>query len=278
MMGARAQAAILIRRPRLSSSRFIRSSAASRTLGAAACLALGAATPAAAHGFGQRYDLPLPLPLYLFGAAAVVALSFVVFGLFARHVPASPRARHVDLFATAPGRVIAQSGLVPAVALLIRLAALGVFIVTVLAGFIGDQNPYRNIAPTLVWVIFWVGLAYISAFAGDLWQLINPWRTLFEGAERLYRLATGTELSRRLPYWPVLGVWPACLLLTAFAWIELVYPSPAVPAHIAGFAAAYSILTLIGMFVFGRDIWMQHGEGFTIVFGTFARCAPTQAT
>ena len=78
-------------------------------------------------------------------------------------------------------------------------------------------------------MFFWVGLAYVSAFAGDLWQLINPWRTLFEGAEWLHRLAAGTELSRRLPYWPALGVWPACLLLLAFAWIKLVYPSPAVP-------------------------------------------------
>jgi hypothetical protein len=259
---------------RLSLSRSIRNSAAVlRTPAAAACVALGTAAPAAAHGFGQRYDLPLPLSLYLFGAAAAVALSFLVFGLFVRHAPATRRGPHVDLLATAPGRLIAWPGVV----LLLRLVALGVFIVTVLAGFIGHQNPYRNIAPTLVWIIFWVGLAYVSAFAGDLWQLINPWRTLFEGAEWLYRLAAGTELSRRLPYWPALGVWPACLLLLAFAWIELVYPSPAVPAHIAGFAAAYSILTLIGMFVFGRDIWMQHGEVFTIVFGTFARFAPTQA-
>jgi hypothetical protein len=259
---------------RLSLSRSIRNSAAMlRTLAAAACVALGTAAPAAAHGFGQRYDLPLPLSLYLFGAAAAVALSFVVFGLFVRHPPAIRRGPHVDLLATVPGRLIARPGVV----LLLRLAALGVFIVTVLAGFVGDQNPYRNIAPTLVWIIFWVGLAYVSAFAGDLWQLINPWRTLFEGAERLYRLAAGAEPSRRLPYWPALGVWPACLLLLAFAWIELVYPSPAVPAHIAGFAAAYSILTLAGMLVFGRDIWLQNGEVFTIVFGTFARFAPTQA-
>src|SRR5467141_323700 len=274
MMRASAQVAPPIMSHRLSLSRSIRSSAAVlRTLAAAACVALGTAASAAAHGFGQRYDLPLPLSLYLFGAAAAVALSFVVFGLFVRHAPATRRGPHVDLLATAPGRLIAGPGVV----LLLRLGALGVFIVTVLAGFIGDQNPYRNIAPTLVWIIFWVGLAYVSAFAGDLWQLINPWRTLFEGAERLYRLAAGTELSQRLPYWPALGVWPACLLLLAFAWIELVYPSPAVPAHIAGFATAYSILTLIGMLVFGRDIWLQHGEVFTIVFGTFARFAPTQA-
>jgi hypothetical protein len=35
------------------------------------------AVSAAAHGFGQRFDLPLPLSLYLFGTAAAVILSFV---------------------------------------------------------------------------------------------------------------------------------------------------------------------------------------------------------
>src|SRR5262249_21985981 len=164
------------------------------------------------HGFGQRYDLPLPLPLFLFGAAAVVALSFVILGLFAGSVRATQRARQFDLFATALGRAIAQSSLLRAVVLSIRLAALGVFIVTVIAGFIGDQNPYRNIAPTLVWVIFWVGLVYVSALVGNLWELINPWRTLFDGAERVYRLVGGSELSLGLPYPPTVGIWPACLL------------------------------------------------------------------
>ncbi|TXL75171.1 hypothetical protein FHP25_14925 [Vineibacter terrae] len=242
------------------------------------CLALTAATAASAHGFGQRYDLPLPLPLYLFGAAAAVALSFVMFGLFARRDRATRRTRHIDLFATGPGAAIARSGLVRSLALAIRLAALGGFTVTIVAGFVGDQNPYRNIAPTLVWIIFWVGLVHASALLGNIWDLLNPWRTLFAGAERLYQLAVGGELARRLPYPPALGVWPACLLLLAFAWIELVYPSPAVPAHVALIVTAYTILTLAGMFVFGREAWLQRGEVFSIVFGTFARFAPIRAT
>ena len=47
----------------------------------AAGLAL-AVYPVAAHGFGERYDLPVPLGLYLFGAGAAVALSFVMMGVF----------------------------------------------------------------------------------------------------------------------------------------------------------------------------------------------------
>src|SRR5438445_11194510 len=191
MMRATAQAALPIMSHRLSLSRSIRNSAAMlRTLAAAACVALGTAAPAAAHGFGQRSDLPLPLSLYLFGAASAVALSFVVFGLFVRHAPATRRGLHVDLLATAPGRLIAWPGVV----LLLRLVALGVFIVTVLAGFIGDQNPYPDIAPTLLWVTGWAGLACVSACVGDLWQLLNPWRTFLEAAERLEPLRSGPAL------------------------------------------------------------------------------------
>ena len=44
-------------------------------------LLLGWAGSAAAHGFGQHYDLPVPLWLYVVGAAATVAVSFVVVGI-----------------------------------------------------------------------------------------------------------------------------------------------------------------------------------------------------
>jgi hypothetical protein len=263
----------------LSASRFARASVrAPRAAGvwaATASMALGGVTPAGAHGFGQRYELPLPLPLYLFGAAVVVALSFVVFGLFVRRRSAPPRAyAEIDLLANPIGRMVAHTVTVRA----LRLAVLGLFLVTILAGLFGDPNPYRNIAPTLVWIIWWVGLAYVAAFAGDSWVLVNPWRTVFDAGDWLYRgLGGESELGWRRPYPQVLGVWPACILLLAFCWTELVYPNAAVPAHIAWLAIAYSALTWAGMLVFGRDAWLQHGEVFSLLFGTFARFAPTEA-
>ena len=42
---------------------------------------------AEAHGFGERYDLPVPLWLYLYGAGATVLVSFVVVGMFLRGRP-----------------------------------------------------------------------------------------------------------------------------------------------------------------------------------------------
>jgi hypothetical protein len=232
------------------------------------------ATPAGAHGFGQRYELPVPLPLYLIAAAAAVALSFVVFGLFVRRTRAPLAGGRHGLSAATVRRTIGH----PAVLAALKAATLGLFLLTVLAGLIGAQNPYRNIAPTLVWVIWWVGFAYVQAFLGDVWSVLNPWRTAYDAADWLCRrLGRRKGLSLDLPYPAALGAWPACLLLLAFAWIELVSPNAASPGHIAWLAIGYSILTWAGMLAFGRDAWLKHGEAFSLVFGTLARLAPIAA-
>ena len=239
-------------------------------------VAFGAFAPiaAAAHGFGQRYDLPIPLSFYLFGASAAVVVTFVIVGLFVRE-PARPQAQmgielHLGRFAW----LIAN----PVLIWTLRISTLGIFILTVVAGLIGNQSPYRNIAPTMVWVIVWVGLVYVSAFIGNVWAVINPWRTLFELIDRIaHPLSPGaSETSTRLRYPAALGVWPAFALLIALAWIELVYPNPAVPRFLAILLLGYSALTIAGMFLFGGERWLQHGEVFTLIFGTFARFAPLE--
>jgi hypothetical protein len=266
-------------RPRLSASTSIRASTIARRAIAGLRVAVGAIsasivpTPANTHGFGQRYELPLPLSFYLFGGATVVALSFIVFGCFVRRARARGSYRKIDLFANPLGRAMAHA----IVVWTLKLAALGLFIITVLAGLFGDQNPYRNIAPTLVWIIWWVGFAYVSALVGNLWALISPWRTAFDWVDWLCRRLGGRgELSFNLPYPHALGTWPGCALLLTFSWIELVYPDPAVPRYIAVLAIIYSILTWGGMFLFGRDTWLRNGEAFGLFFGLFSRLAPTE--
>ena len=38
-----------------------------------------------AHGFGERYDLPIPLGFFLIGASLTIILSFVVIGFFVNY-------------------------------------------------------------------------------------------------------------------------------------------------------------------------------------------------
>src|SRR5260370_31038200 len=111
-----------------------RRAAASRALAAAlapACLA----PPAAAHGFGQRYDLPIPLSFYLVGAAAAVVVSFLIVGLFVREAPRVHSYPRIDLIAAPLGRWLAS----PSLPLVLKFLTLAGFIITILSGFRGDH-------------------------------------------------------------------------------------------------------------------------------------------
>jgi hypothetical protein len=233
---------------------------AAARIGLAAAFLAGLGGAAAAHGFGIRYDLPVPLSLYLAGAGSAVALSFVVIALFAGAAPrpvaaARPRARRPSLPARCPaGEAI----------------AVALFVAVMLAGWFGDQDPLMNLAPTAVWITWWVGLSYLSAVFGNLWGLANPWAAMFAWTERL----CGGRLSLDLRYPAWLDVWPGVLLLFAFVWIELIYPRSAVPAAIAALGLCYSLVTWTGMALFGRTTWLERGEAFALAFGVYARLSP----
>ncbi|HZI40276.1 MAG TPA: hypothetical protein VFD67_01190 [Gemmatimonadaceae bacterium] len=231
-----------------------------------------AAAPACAHGFGQRYELPLPLSLYLWATAAAIVLSFVVAAIFLRRPirsDAYPRLKLPDRVS----RLIVNPWLEYA----LSVASAVLFLAAVAAGFWGNPDPYQNIAPTLIWVVGWVGLVYVSAFVGGLWPPINPWRTLSRAAEWLARkLPRGRSKGPVLDYPESLGVWPAFALLLVVSWTELVYPSPALPLHIGWLIVAYSLLTWTGMALYGREVWLAHGELFTVLYGIFSRFAPTE--
>ena len=242
-------------------------------IGLVLALSLACAGPARAHGFAQPYDLPIPLWLYLAAAATAVAGTFVVMVAFRRAAPGLSGYPRLDLLRFRVGRALAH----PAVLFLCRVLSFAIFVLIVVAGLIGTQNPFKNIAPTLVWVVWWVGVAYVSALVGDVWALINPWRTGFLWAEALYRrLRPGRELSRGRPYPHGLGAWPAVCLFLAFVWIELAWPGGETPRNLAVAALAYSAITWAGMLVFGRERWLRHGEAFALVFGLLARFAPLE--
>ena len=236
------------------------------------CCALVASAQAQAHGFGARYDLPIPLSLYLAGAGLTVALSFAMLGLFMRKTPSAGENRRINLMRTVFGRWLGT----PGVLLACRTLGVAVFLLVVAAGLFGVQSPLKNIAPVMVWAIWWVGMAYISALLGDLWALVNPLDTLFAWTEALYaRIWPGRELTLGLRYPDALGAWPAGVLFLAFVWMEVVWEHSDSPAHLARAMLAYSALTWLGMLLFGRAQWLRRGEAFALVFGLLARFAPT---
>ena len=87
-----------------------------------------------AHGFGERYDLPVPLDLFVVGAAATVALSFVVIGLFVRSGSGGMRYPHYNLLRTPLLGVLISS---PILHFLVRLASVALFGLVVAAALFG---------------------------------------------------------------------------------------------------------------------------------------------
>jgi hypothetical protein len=227
-------------------------------------------TAALAHGFGERFDLPLPLPLWVTGAAATILVTFVLTSLFVRAAPARQQYPRIDLLEGWLGRLIGHSDLLAAV----RVVAAIVFATTILAGLFGTSDPFRNLAPTMIWIVWWVGFAFASALLGNVWAVINPLSSLFEWAEGGYARWTGRPLALARPYPGWFGAWPAVAAFVAFAWTELLWEDRDVPRHLSQLMIAYCAWTWLGMYAFGRGAWLRDGEAFSVLFGILAQFAP----
>ncbi len=201
---------------------------------AAGLLSATATLPASAHSFYERYDLPIPLSYFLWGAGLVVALTFVL--------------------------VVFQT-LKP----LIRFAASLLFFLTIAAALFGTANPLMNLAPSLVWVTWWVGLSLVIAAFGDVWPLLDPWRTLWDVLARL-------GLRPLMRTWPVVwGMYPAVLCLLAWSWLEVVFPIAVVPRDLGFLALAWTAISLTGMWMFGAEVWQTRTDFVAIYFRLIAK-------
>ncbi len=220
-----------------------------------------------AHGLSGRADLPIPAWLFGWAAAAVLVVSFV--GLAA--LWHSPKLEGYELRAL-PQRL---SRALTSMALDVLCGALGVFLLglVLVAGFAGVDSPADNVTPTFVYVVFWVGLAIVSALFGNVLRPFNPWIAIGRAVGFLARTAGHGRADPALPYPSWLGRWPAAAGLAAFTWLELVAPAGATPRNVAAAALVYSSVTFLGMGLFGVEPWARRGEAFSVYFELFSRMA-----
>jgi hypothetical protein len=151
-------------------------------------------------------------------------------------------------------------------------------VLTIIAGLYGTADPQMNLAPTLIWIIWWVGLSLTIACIGNIWPALDPWRALFDIIDAVSRRAGAKNgIALGLHYPQALGMWPAVILLLSLSWFEVAYPQAAVPYRLACVALAWSGVTLTGMLCFGQDVWQRNADVFAIYFSTLSRFAPFAA-
>ncbi len=194
--------------------------------------------PAYGHGLGLRYDLPLPLVLWIIGAASTVLLSFLIVAIAVRSNASVKAPTQSNLLRWQTSNAVTGGK----TRLIARLLAVAALILIVVAGIIGDQTPTRNLAPTAIWIGWWVGFSYLSAFVGNVWSVVNPWAAIFDWYEQF--LSKPPASRRAKVNWPKsLGVWPATGLFLVFGWLELVWEGRSIPSQLAWLAIGFSVLT-----------------------------------
>jgi hypothetical protein len=218
-----------------------------------------------AHAGGTAFIQLLPTQLYAVGAAATVAVSFV-------------------LTAAVPGRLIARlpalrvrvatvdvSGL-DRLAAIPSLASLALVAALVVAGITGRRDPLDNPLPLFIWTVWWIGFTYLHAGLGDLWSVLNPWIGPWRLLARARPAAAGPHRPP-LRYPAAAGAWPAVAGLALFAWFELIHPAPTDPAVLAGVVGAYLVTHLVAIVLFGPE-WLARAETFSVFFRMIAGVAP----
>ncbi len=227
------------------------------------------ALPAHAHGFGERYDLPLPLSLFVIAGAAAVALSFIVAAVFLRGDAAHREYPRINLLrAPLLGTVLAS----PWLASSLQLLSIILTVYVILGALIGSERAALNPAPAAVYVAFWVGLSFFTALFGNLWALVNPWAAAWRFAEQI----AGRPLGARRRYPARLRQWPAVLVFAGFAILETVAADAAGPRALGWILLAYTAYNFIGMARYGPDAWLRNAEGFTVVYGFMSRFSITE--
>lgn len=223
----------------------------------AALIGLTLPASVAAHSLNPTYTSRLPLAVYLAGAAATVALSFVF--VLVRDV----RAERPDL--TAPGHL-------PPAPLRVLLRTLGLlgWAWIVVQGIAGGASA-AEVTTLFLWVYGWVGVAAISALIGPIWQWLDPFSTLHDiGAWVVRRL--GIQPWDVAEYPARLGRWPAVIGFAVVVWLELALQAG--PQVLFIVVVGYTALTLAMMAQYGRDTWRSNADVFTVWFRLLGRLAP----
>jgi hypothetical protein len=229
--------------------------AGSVTAGSLVALAVPAAV--AAHTLNPTYTSRLPLAVYVAGAAATVALSFVF--VLVRDV----RADRPDM--SAPSHL-------PPDWLRWTLRALGLVAwAWIVAQGIAGGSSAAEVATLFLLVYGWVGVAGMSALVGPVWHFLDPFSTLYDaGAWIVRRVGTQSWETAAYPAW--LGRWPAVVGFVVVTWLELVLRAG--PDVLFIVVVGYTALTLAMMAQYGRDTWRANAEVFTVWFRLLGRLAP----
>jgi hypothetical protein len=200
----------------------------------------------------------------------VLVVSFILLGALWKTPQLAQRSSGREL-----GQGVSRVVLGP-LRVVLQVLSVVLFVEVLAAALFGTTDTFGNIAPTWIYVIFWLGMPLLSVLFGNVWRALSPWRALADLFTWLWELG-GREARPLAAYPERFGRYPGAVALFAFAALELTYSNPASPRALAFAIALYTYVALFGMVAFGRRTWEERGEGFAVLFAYLARMAPFHA-
>ena len=221
-----------------------------------------------AHGLGARYAVPIPLSFFIFGGAVTIMVSFLMVGMLLKGVVESLSYPRLSLISNNRTWLT----IIRPITWVIHVGAVLVFLLLLSSSLLGTTRGVENFAPTFVWVIWWVGFGFVVALIGNVWELTNPWKIIFGWFENIYKVTNrGERLAAISDYPNRWSLWPALIMFIIFAWIETSFMESSNQRALGFLVILYSIYTFIGMFIFGKYMWLRNCEVFSVVFDLLSR-------
>jgi hypothetical protein len=222
--------------------------------------------PSYAHAFGQLYNLPVPFWLYLYGGAGAIAASFIIIAYFINKTTPTLKYPTYNLSEFGFAKIPTKKSFF----IVLKIISIILFTLTILTGYLGTNDPRLNFNMTLFWIIFMLLFAYITALIGNVWSIINPWKTTIEWLEQFVKI----QIKERITYPNALSYYPALILYFIFILIELV--GEITPFKLSLYLTIYTLLTFIGVFLFGKNSWFKYCDFFSVFFKIISKIAPIE--
>jgi len=224
--------------------------------------------PASAAATGPPPMMPgVPMWLVLTMAGTILVVSFAILELRGVRPVRRQRGWRVDVLRLPGLRALLAH---PAFPLVVQLPVVGLFVLVLAAGFVGNPDAGRNIAPVLTWTVWWALLVAVVLVFGKVWCTVCPWTALADWIARW--------LPRFDRPWPraLRSIWPATVLFVGLTWLELGYGVTEKPWLTASLGLLMVLLALCSRVLFERKAFCRYACLVGRVSGLYATFAASE--
>ncbi len=165
---------------------------------------------------------------------------------------------------------------------ILKIIAVGFFILIIVAGLKGTPIPERNIATVLTWNIWWSGLIVSVFFFGSAWCAICPWDALatWMVRPRLWlnkniNFNINNSLELKPPKW-MRSVWPALIMFIGLTWLELGVGVTSNPYWTALLSLLMLVLATISLALFKNKAFCHYFCPVGRTIGFYSQLAPIE--